>query len=228
VRTPIVSREDAPLLQGARHIASAATWEQLPAALLPEIAFAGRSNAGKSSAINALTARHGLAFVSRTPGRTQLINLFEVPAGFILADLPGYGFSKVPAEVRERWRDLLERYLRTRAALAGVVLVMDARHPLMPLDVQLIDWLAPAARPLHVLLTKADKLSRSQARAALDHVNRWLAARAGAGRQRLTAQLFSSTGRTGIAEAEAAIRAWVGREKERPLSQGDNSGASMP
>ena len=127
-----------------------------------EIAFAGRSNAGKSSAINSLTNRSRLAFVSKTPGRTQNLNFFQLDTGF-LVDLPGYGYAKVPPEVRQHWEGLLSTYLQTRESLHGMVLIMDVRHPLTPLDRQMLDWFSPTGKPVHILLTKSDKLSRQQA-----------------------------------------------------------------
>jgi GTP-binding protein len=130
---------------------------------VPEVAFAGRSNAGKSSAINTLAGRRRLAFASKTPGRTQLINFFSIASGAYLVDLPGYGYAGVPLPVRAHWESLVGEYVGKRESLAGVVVVMDARHPLTPLDRQLLDWLTPAGRRVHVLLTKADKLSKQAA-----------------------------------------------------------------
>ncbi len=124
-----------------------------------EIAFAGRSNAGKSSAINTLTNRSRLAFVSKTPGRTQLINYFQLKTDHFFVDLPGYGYAKVPDPIRLHWQDLLSSYLQTRQALKGLVLIMDIRHPLKPLDIKMLDWFAPTGKAIHILLTKADKLS---------------------------------------------------------------------
>src|SRR3982751_4842300 len=141
-----------------------------------EIAFAGRSNAGKSSAINTLAGRRRLAFVSKTPGRTQLINFFALDGRAFLVDLPGYGYAGVPAEVRAHWELLVGEYIAQRESLAVVVVVMDARHPLMPLDRQLLGWLRDAGRPAHVLLTKSDKLSKQEARKTLDAVRRELKA----------------------------------------------------
>ena len=136
---------------------------ELPAPGVAEIAFAGRSNAGKSSAINTLTGRKRLAYVSKMPGRTQLINFFSLDGRAFLVDLPGYGYADAPGEVRRHWEMLVGQYIATRESLAAVVVVMDARHPLMPLDRQLLGWLRDAGRPAHVLLTKADKLSRQSA-----------------------------------------------------------------
>ena len=169
---------------------------ELPPEGLPELAFAGRSNAGKSSAINALAGRRRLAFMSKTPGRTQLINFFSV-GGAYLVDLPGYGYAGVPAEVRRHWDHLVGTYVAERASLAGVVVVMDVRHPLTELDLQLLGWLRDAGRPAHVLLTKADKLSRQSAQRTLAQVRRELERHSPGA----TAQLFSSLKAEGIAEA---------------------------
>jgi GTP-binding protein len=152
-----------PLFQNARFLISAHELRDLPPPAGPEIAFAGRSNAGKSSVINTLANRTRLAFVSRTPGRTQLINFFALQNQAILVDLPGYGFAKVPEAVRRHWEKVLAQYLQTRSSLFGMVLVMDARHPLTPLDRRMLDWFSPSGRPVHILLTKADKLSRQEA-----------------------------------------------------------------
>lgn len=180
---------------------SVAELDGLPPEGRREVAFAGRSNAGKSSAINTLTRRRQLAFVSKQPGRTQLINYFAIDAGRFLVDLPGYGYAKVPGEVRRQWGRLLPAYLRTRASLVGLVVIMDIRHPLTDLDLQLLDWVAPAGVPVHILLSKADKLSRSRAMATLQAVRRQLAE----GYPQATAQLFSSLTRMGVEEAEARI-----------------------
>ncbi len=180
-----------------------------------EIAFAGRSNAGKSSAINTLAGRK-TAFVSKTPGRTQLINFFLIDDGDYLVDLPGYGYAKVPESVRRHWQETLTRYLQTRASLVGLVLIMDARHPLTPLDRQMIEWFLPTGRPIHCLLTKADKLSRGEAARTLQAVRRELAG----GAPGLTVQLFSSLKRQGVEEAEAVIGAWLGRQAEPAAAGG--------
>ena len=136
-----------------------------------EIAFAGRSNAGKSSVINTLAGRRRLAFVSKTPGRTQQINYFALDGDRYLVDLPGYGFAKVPLALQSRWDRLLSGYLQSRASLRGLVVIMDVRHPLTPLDQQLLDWFSPTGKPVLVLLTKADKLTRQQAAAQLRSVS---------------------------------------------------------
>ena len=147
---------------------------ELPPPGLPEIAFAGRSNAGKSSAINTLAGRRRLAFVSKTPGRTQLINFFSLGSEAFLVDLPGYGYAGVPGAVREHWKHLVGTYIAERPSLALVVVVMDIRHPLTTLDRTLLEWLRDAGRRAHVLLTKADKLSKQAAQRALGEVQRAL------------------------------------------------------
>lgn len=174
----------------------------------PEIAFAGRSNAGKSSAINTLAGHTRLAFVSKTPGRTQLINFFRLPSGTYLVDLPGYGYAKVPEAVRKQWRALLEHYLTRRANLIGLVLIMDARRPLTELDVQMIHWFIPTGNPIHILLTKSDKLSRQEATKTLREVRDAVAVYGG----QITVQLFSSLKKTGIEEAEGVVGGWLSTE----------------
>lgn len=175
-----------------------------------EIAFAGRSNAGKSSAINTLAGRKA-AFVSKTPGRTQLINFFHMADGNYLVDLPGYGYAKVPESVRRHWQQSLSDYLQTRASLVGLVLIMDSRHPLTPLDRQMIEWFVPTGRHIHILLTKADKLTRSEAAKTLQAVRRELAAHY----PTCTVQLFSSLKKQGMEEAEAVIAGWLGVQNEQ-------------
>jgi len=189
------------LFDRATYVASAHDLEQLPPDSGAEIAFAGRSNAGKSSAINTLANHKRLAYVSKTPGRTQLINFFALGDGLTLVDLPGYGYAKVPPAVKAHWEALLEAYLSTRAALKGLVVIMDARHPMRPLDVALLDWYAPTGKPVHCLLTKSDKLTRSDQAAALRLVKKEIADR----HYNATAQLFSSLKKQGLVEAEAAI-----------------------
>ena len=139
------------------------------------MAFAGRSNAGKSSAINALAQRTRLAFVSKTPGRTQNINFFRLRSGALLADLPGYGYAEVPAAMRRHWQQFIARYLAERVPLTGLVLVMDARRAMTDLDRQMLDWFLPSLRPTHILLTKADKFTVAEQRRILAGVQRELA-----------------------------------------------------
>jgi GTP-binding protein len=185
---------------------------ELPKPGAPELAFAGRSNAGKSSAINALTGRKRLAFVSKTPGRTQLINFFALGPAAFLVDLPGYGYASAPAEVKRHWDLLVGGYIASRESLAAVVIVMDARHPLMPLDRELLGWLRDAGRATHVLLTKADKLSKQAATATLARVRRDL----GEVCPGATVQLFSSLKWQGIEEAAAVLGQLAFRKNKAP------------
>lgn len=171
-----------------------------------EIAFAGRSNAGKSSAINALANRNRLAFVSKTPGRTQHLNFFQLGNGGFLVDLPGYGYAKVPPEVRRRWEGLLSAYLQTRESLCGMVLIMDVRHPLTPLDRQMLAWFGSTGKPVHVLLTKSDKLTRQDAQKVLKNVLAFLQETY----PQCSAQLFSSVTREGVGDALAVLCTWLG------------------
>lgn len=175
------------------------SWQphQFPADQGAEVAFAGRSNAGKSSALNAITNRKDLARTSKTPGRTQLINFFAINEQQRLADLPGYGYAKVPEKMRDHWRKLMERYVETRASLAGVVIVMDSRHPLTDFDWQMLEWTGAQNLPVHLLLTKADKLGRGESMATLKKV------RTEAGGA--SAQLFSAVKKTGVDEARREV-----------------------
>lgn len=202
-----------PIFRNAQFEISIANNRDLPFATAPEVAFAGRSNAGKSSAINTLAGHTRLAYVSKTPGRTQLINFFRLNCGAALVDLPGYGYAKVPEAVRKQWQGLLERYLRSRENLIGLVLIMDSRHPLTPLDRQMIDWFAPTGRPIHILLTKCDKLSRNQASASLAAVKRELSVLDG----QASVQLFSSLKKTGMDEVEKVVSGWLGLDQEARL-----------
>ena len=196
-----------PRFASASYVLSVHNPATLPPAGAPEVAFVGRSNAGKSSALNALCEQKRLAFVSKTPGRTQLINFFAIGSELLLVDLPGYGFAGVPHAVRSHWSHLVGAYVGERASLAGVVLLMDCRHPLTPIDREVLAWLRPAGRRLHVLLSKADKLSAQASQRVLAETRRHLAlAYPGA-----TAQLFSALRRKGVDEARAHIAGWIGR-----------------
>lgn len=192
------------LFNDVAFFATAAHERDLPVSTGVEVAFAGRSNAGKSSALNALARRHRLAFVSKTPGRTQQINFFSLGAGRFLVDLPGYGYARVPGAMKRYWQELLSGYLQTRGQLRGLVVVMDARNPLTPLDRQLLDWFAPTGRRVHVLLTKADKLSRQEAARQLLKVSERLAAEY----RGSSVQLFSAMTKQGVDEAEAMLAKW--------------------
>ncbi len=197
---------NAPNLQTASFLLSVGELNQLPPDRGVEVAVAGRSNAGKSSAINAICNRRKLAFVSRTPGRTQLLNFFDLGGGRHLVDLPGYGYAKVPAALQVRWEALLGTYLRTRRALRGLVLVMDVRHPLTLLDKRMLDWFAVTGRPVHVLMTKADKLSRQAAQLQRIQTEEALA-RLYPG---VSVQLFSSATAEGLEEARQALAGLLG------------------
>lgn len=189
------------IFDGATYVASAHDLEQLPLDLGVEVAFVGRSNSGKSSAINTLANHKRLAFVSKTPGRTQLINFFTITQGRTLVDLPGYGYAKVPPAVKAHWTELLAAYVSTRKALKGLVIIMDSRHPMRDLDTELLNWYRPTNKPVHVLLTKSDKLTRNEQAKTLRDVKQQLIE----GQYNATVQLFSSLKRTGVPEAEIAI-----------------------
>jgi GTP-binding protein len=170
-----------------------------------EVAFVGRSNAGKSSAINTLANHVRLAYTGKTPGRTQHLNYFSLGGNKFLVDLPGYGYAKVPPESKRHWENLLGGYLQTRDALCGVVVIMDSRHPLTELDENMLGWFAPTEKPVHILLTKSDKLSRQQAMLTLNRVKSYLSEHF----PRFTVQLFSSLKRLGTDEAEGVIADWL-------------------
>lgn len=184
----------------------------LPVDSMREVAFAGRSNAGKSSAINTLANHTRLAFVSKTPGRTQHLNFFTLEAGKYFVDLPGYGFAKAPEEIRSQWEGLLAPYLRYRVPLVGLVLIMDSRHPLTELDVQMLAWFAQTGKPIHVLLSKADKLTRQEQALALREVGEQLK-RIG---DNCSLQLFSSLKKSGVGEAERVLGGWL-EMADRPV-----------
>ncbi|WP_018152571.1 ribosome biogenesis GTP-binding protein YihA/YsxC [Leeia oryzae] len=169
-----------------------------------EVAFAGRSNAGKSSAINTLAKHTRLAFTSKTPGRTQHINYFEITDGVHVVDLPGYGYAQVPNAVRKHWEGLLGEYLRSRDELKGLVVIMDSRHPLKDLDWQMLEWFAPTGKPIHILLTKSDKLTRQESAKQLSEVKKAVAEW-----PQISVQLFSSLKKTGVEEAEKRVLGWL-------------------
>ncbi|HET9046901.1 MAG TPA: ribosome biogenesis GTP-binding protein YihA/YsxC [Casimicrobiaceae bacterium] len=188
---------------------AAAKPAQWPPAGPPEIAFAGRSNAGKSSAINALARRTRLAFASRTPGRTQQIVFFALNDGGRAADLPGYGYAAVSREIKREWQQSLWDYVTTRSTLVGLVLVVDARHGLKPLDLALLDGFVPSGRPVMILATKSDKLNLVERRLAETAI------RAEIGRRyvnpaALTVITFSASTRAGVEDADAVLDAWLG------------------
>lgn len=203
-----------PIFQKAVFHTTVAKLSDLPSDSQREVAFAGRSNAGKSSAINTLANHTRLAFVSKTPGRTQHLNYFTLDAGKYFVDLPGYGFAKAPEEIRSQWEGLLAPYLRYREPLVGLVLIMDSRHPLTDLDLQMLAWFAQTGKPIHILLSKADKLTRQEQTLALREVQAELAKIS----DNCTLQLFSSLKKTGVAEAEAVLGEWLGMEARQGAS----------
>jgi GTP-binding protein len=170
-----------------------------------EVAFAGRSNAGKSSAINSLTGNKKLAKTSKTPGRTQLLNFFALSESQRLVDLPGYGFAKVPQAVKREWTRQLENYLQRRESLRGLVLMMDVRHPLQPFDQQMLGWALQASMPVHILLTKADKLKKGPAKSTLLKVRAQLKAQ----EELVSVQLFSALKHSGHEELQRVLNAWL-------------------
>ena len=189
-------------LQGAQFVLAAHRLSQLPADQGAEVAFAGRSNAGKSSALNALTNHKGLARTSKTPGRTQQMVAFSLPAADVrLIDLPGYGYAKVPQEMREHWKQEIDAYLHRRRSLRGLVLIVDIRHPLKEFDRLMLQFCADTGLPCHVLLTKADKLSRGAGTQALAALRKQFAAEG----LHASAQVFSSSAGTGVDEAREAV-----------------------
>ena len=170
-----------------------------------EVAFVGRSNAGKSSAINTLANHVRLAYTSKTPGRTQHLNYFSLGDDSYIVDLPGYGYAKVPPEAKRHWEALLSTYLQKREELSGLVVIMDIRRPLLELDETMLDWFAPTGKPVHILLTKSDKLSRQQSTLTLIKVKAYLAENY----PQCSVQLFSSLKKQGVEEAEAVIAGWL-------------------
>jgi GTP-binding protein len=193
-----------PFYPHVTFLTSAAEPHQLAPDIGREIAFAGRSNAGKSSAINALTERTALARVSRTPGRTQLINFFDLGGGRRLVDLPGYGFAKVPEAVRSRWLALMEHYFNVRESLVGLVLIVDSRRGLGPQDATMLEWMLARGRQAHILLTKADKLNRRDADRVLKET------RTACSDTAVTAQLFSAHAKSGVEQAREVMERWLG------------------
>jgi GTP-binding protein len=198
-----------PQFPQAQFLLSAWQPHQFPADQGTEVAFAGRSNAGKSSALNAITGRRDLARTSKTPGRTQLINFFELATGHRLADLPGYGYAKVPEEMKRHWRELMSRYVEMRQSLVGLLLIMDARHPLTEFDWQMLEWTRANGLDSHLLLTKADKLNRGEATQALRSVRARVA-------PEVTVQLFSAPDKTGVDEARGRVLQMLASGRRTP------------
>lgn len=192
------------LYRQAQFVTSAAKLSQAPADEGFEIAFAGRSNAGKSSALNTLCDQKALARTSRTPGRTQLLNFFSVDEQRRLVDLPGYGYAAVAESIKQTWQGALADYLENRSCLKGVVMLMDVRHPLKDYDLQMLDWANQIGLPVHVLLTKVDKVNRPTSNAQLQQVQLALRDYSLA----FSVQTFSSLKRWGIDEAHAKLDEW--------------------
>ena len=202
-------------LSKATFTISAPDIRRLPADSGIEVAFAGRSNAGKSSALNTLTNQRSLARTSKTPGRTQLINIFEIAENKRLVDLPGYGFAKVPMEMKKKWQKALGEYLEKRECVKGIVVLMDIRHPLKDLDMDLIQWAAEGDLPVLALLTKSDKLSQGKVSAQVLAVKKQLAQL----NADIKVQAFSSLKRTGSEQANTVICDWFQDENMAPLSE---------
>lgn len=219
-----------PLFQQAVFLTTVANLRDLPQDSVREVAFAGRSNAGKSSAINTLAGRVRLAYVSKTPGRTQHLNYFSLADGKYFVDLPGYGYAKAPEAIRSQWEGLIGPYLSKRDQLAGLVVIMDIRRPMTDLDLRLIDWFRPTGRPIHILLSKADKLSRQEQTKSLRSVKAEVATWGDAGLY--SVQLFSSLKKTGVEEAEGVLASWLEieikpKENKTPPDKG-GPGAKKP
>jgi GTP-binding protein len=205
----------------AEYLTSAAQLKQCPEDSGAEVAFAGRSNAGKSSALNALTRNSKLARTSKTPGRTQLLNFFELESSRRLVDLPGYGYAKVPDALKKQWQNLIDQYLRQRRSLRGLVLVMDIRHPMSDFDNMMLDWGAACQMPVHILLSKSDKLKKMAQAKQLSAVNKILGAR----QQTVSLQTFSSLKRDGIDSLAVVLTELLA--VERPALPDQDSGSTV-
>ena len=202
-------------LHQARFFTTVNELHTLPVGNLPEIAFAGRSNAGKSSAINTLCNQKRLAFASKTPGRTQHINYFGIYAKdellAYLVDLPGYGFAAVGEGTRSHWNEILSTYLQTRQNMVGLILIVDCRRGLTDLDQQMIEWFGITKKPIHILLTKSDKQTFSENRDLLNRISEQVKQFAPLS---ISVQLFSSTKRVGIEESDTLIQKWLFQESK--------------
>ena len=201
-------QDDSPRLLNFRatsFLISAAKISQCPDDSGGEVAFAGRSNAGKSSAINCLTGNKKLARTSKTPGRTQLLNFFSLSEDCRLVDLPGYGFAKVPEKIKRDWNRLMENYLKYRQSLRGLILLMDCRHPLQPFDQQMLAWAMAAQMPTHILLTKSDKMKKGPAKANLLAVSSEIEVYGGL----VSVQLFSAEKNIGLSELTETLNFWL-------------------
>ena len=219
VKNPIIG-----LCQQSKFLISAAKVDQCPPDVGREVAFAGRSNAGKSSALNTLT-HAGLARTSKTPGRTQLLNFFELDDQHRLVDLPGYGYAKVPIPLKLHWQRHLEAYLGSRNSLAGLILMMDIRKPLTDFDQLMLDWAVASQMPMHILLTKADKLTFGAAKNTLLKVQQEIRQKWG---EAISIQLFSAPMRLGIDDAYAVLTQWLGLlDEPEELTDSDDEAAQV-
>lgn len=205
----------ARLLQQADFLKSAQTLAQCPPDDGVEVAFAGRSNAGKSSALNTITNQRKLARTSKTPGRTQLINFFRIDDQLRLVDLPGYGYAQVPESMKKEWQANMSDYMEQRECLAGLVLVMDIRHPLRDFDVMMLEWSVHSHMPVHILLSKADKLKKGPATSALMAVEQEVAEFG----EHITVQLFSSQKKEGLTEVQSVIEHWLQAPSTQPFEE---------
>ncbi|MEM0955593.1 MAG: ribosome biogenesis GTP-binding protein YihA/YsxC [Pseudomonadota bacterium] len=210
--------------RAAQFLTSASKLSQCPQDHGWEVAFAGRSNAGKSSAINTLTGNRKLARTSKTPGRTQLLNFFSLGDDKRLVDLPGYGFARVPESVKRAWVRQIEYYLQHRESLRGLILLMDVRHPLQEFDRMMLDWAVAAAMPVHILLTKADKLKKGPAQNTLLSLQGQLADRA----DLVSVQLFSALKRQGLAPLSAVLDRWLSDPSVLEEPADDHNEANSP
>lgn len=213
---------DPNLFRKARFLTSAPSLHQCPPETGSEVAFAGRSNAGKSSAINRLTQNGKLARTSKTPGRTQLINFFSLGDDLLrLVDLPGYGYAKVPLATKQQWQEHLAEYLQGRQTLHGLVLLMDIRHPLQTYDTTMLNWAVSGEMPVHILLTKSDKLSRGAAQTTLAQVRQQL--KKSKVQDLVSAQTFSAQNGEGLEELEKVIQNWLEPPEDQLISPDVNS-----
>jgi GTP-binding protein len=194
----------------AKFLISAASKKQFPTNGSLEVAFAGRSNAGKSSAINTLCDNKGLAKISKTPGRTRLVNYFTLDEQRSLVDLPGYGYAKVPLPVKQQWEKLMENYLQRSETLRGLVIIMDIRHPLKDFDIQMLNWCEHFGLPAHLLLTKADKLKKGPAQSTLLKTKKLLEAEG----YNASVQIFSALNKTGLDELVRTTNSWLDLPQE--------------
>lgn len=204
----MIERQHNNPFRQAQFLTSANKINQLPPDEGAEVAFAGRSNAGKSTALNAITDNKGLAKTSKTPGRTQLINFFALNETHHLVDLPGYGYAKVPKAIKQHWQKVLSTYLQQRKCLRGLVLMMDVRHPLKEYDLQMLEWCRHTDMPVHILLTKADKLKRGAASSSLQKVKKALKQEY----PEATVQLFSAPAKQGLEDARRKLESWMDLE----------------